>query len=236
MTEGFHIVIDFDSTLVKVESLERLAEIALDGRPDKSTVLEKLSGITARGMEGTIPFNRSLEERLGLFSFNKKHLMRLVSDLGKSVTKSVRENRDFIISNKNHIYIISGGFEEYIYPVVEEFGIDKSHVLANKFIFNGGGEVVGFDRLNPLSFNCGKALKIKSMNLKGDVFVLGDGYTDYEIKKMGVPCKFIAFTENVRREPVIEVADHVATNFYEFINIINDGIQRRNRPIHRPAL
>lgn len=225
MTEDFHIIIDFDSTFVKLESLEKLAEIALDGRPDKNAVLKEISGITAQGMEGKIPFASSLEKRLKLFSFNNSHLRRLVSDLKETVTGSIRENSDFIFFNRNNIYVISGGFEEYICPVVEEYGIEKSHVLANKFIFDNRGEVVGFDHSNPLSVDCGKALKVKSMDFGGEIFVLGDGYTDYEIKKMGVPCKFIAFTENVRRESVIKVADHVATNFYEFINIFNNGIQ-----------
>ncbi len=224
MTKNFHIVIDFDSTFVKVESLEKLAEIALDGHPDKDSVLEEISGITAQGMKGEISFRRSLDKRLKLFSFNKDHIKRLVDDLKHSVTESVRENRDFIFSNRNNIYVISGGFEEYICPVVEEYGIEKSHVLANKFIFNGRGEAVGFDRLNPLSLDCGKALKVKSMDMKGDTYVIGDGYTDYEIKKKGIPCKFIAFTENVKRGRVVELADHVVADFNKFINIFNNGI------------
>ncbi len=118
MTEDFHIIIDFDSTFVKVESLEKLAEIALDRRPDKNAVLKEISGITAQGMEGKIPFAFSLEKRLKLFSFNKSHLRRLVSDLKETVTESIRENSDFIFSNRNSIYVISGGFEEYICPVV----------------------------------------------------------------------------------------------------------------------
>src|SRR5262249_29524612 len=53
----------------------------------------------------------------------------------------------------------------------------------------------------------------------GDVYVVGDGYTDFEIKKNGAATKFFAFTENVARDAVIGHADHVVPNFDEFLYV-----------------
>ena len=58
-----------------------------------------------------------------------------------------------------------------------------------------------------------KGLGTLKLNLCGNIIVVGDGYTDYEIKKCGVADTFIAFTENISRQSVIEKADIVANNF-----------------------
>jgi D-3-phosphoglycerate dehydrogenase len=47
--------------------------------------------------------------------------------------------------------------------------------------------------------------------------VIGDGYTDFEIKDAGLANKFYVFTENVGRENIIEKADHVAPSLDEFL-------------------
>ncbi|HEY5825390.1 MAG TPA: phosphoglycerate dehydrogenase, partial [Cyclobacteriaceae bacterium] len=70
---------------------------------------------------------------------------------------------------------------------------------------------------NPLSANNGKVEQLKRLNLDGDVYVIGDGYTDYEIKHSGLANKFYAFTENVERESVLSKADHITPSLDEFL-------------------
>ncbi|HRI79618.1 MAG TPA: phosphoglycerate dehydrogenase, partial [Cyclobacteriaceae bacterium] len=57
-------------------------------------------------------------------------------------------------------------------------------------------------------------------------YVIGDGYTDYEIKHSGLANKFYAFTENVERESVSSKADHIAPSLDEFLylNKLNTAI------------
>ena len=55
--------------------------------------------------------------------------------------------------------------------------------------------------------------------MKGEIYVIGDGHTDYLIKKAGLATKFIAFTENISREAVVQKADYVTPNFDEFLYI-----------------
>lgn len=229
MANKFNIVIDFDSTFIKGEALEKLAEISLIDNPRKQDILARIKTITDLGMNGKIPFGESLKKRLELLAINRTDLNNLVSYLKKTVTRSLIDNKRFFRLNKNCIFIISGGFLEYIWPVVRDYGLKKSNILANRFIFNGRGEVVGYDRLNPLSQARGKALKVKSLGLKGDLYIIGDGYTDYEIKKYHVPSYFFVFTENIRREAVASLGDFVVGDFAQFINIFSHGIKRGNK-------
>nr|MCU0392876.1 phosphoglycerate dehydrogenase [Thermoflexibacter sp.] len=60
---------------------------------------------------------------------------------------------------------------------------------------------------------------LKSLHLQGEIYVIGDGYTDYEIRQAGLANSFFAFTENVEREVVVEKADHIAPSLDEFLYV-----------------
>ena len=57
------VIFDFDSTLIRVESLEEILRPQLEARPHLATAMEE---ITQRGMEGQISFRDSLEQRLAI--------------------------------------------------------------------------------------------------------------------------------------------------------------------------
>ena len=212
-----NFIIDFDSTFTKVEALDLLGEIALANHPEKEKVLNQIKEITNKGMEGTLNLRDSIEERLNILSPHKDHLNELITRLKKQVSKSFERNREFFNKYRNHIYIVSNGFKEFIVPIVSEYGIKPDHVLANEFTYDEQGNITGFDVTNALASNEGKVETIKNLDLDGDVYVIGDGYTDFEIKKAGLATKFYAFTENVSRGSVLENADHIAPSFDEFL-------------------
>lgn len=221
-----YFVIDFDSTFTKVEAFDVLADISLNGHPDKATIKRQVEEITNQGMNGTISFRESLEKRLALLHADKTHIPALVNLLKSMVSESFKRNKDFFTTYSDNIYIISNGFREFIEPVVTEFGIKKENILANEFTFDNNGKITGFNKENPLSMNQGKSEQLKRLNLPGDIYVIGDGYTDYEIKHSGLANKFYAFTENVERENVSSKADHVTPSLDEFLylNKLNTAI------------
>lgn len=210
-------VIDFDSTFTQVEALDILGEISLSGDKDKTEKLEELKSLTDRGMEGGLSFRESLVQRLKLLNAKKEHLSPLIEILKTKISTSFVRNEAFLIDNKEDIYIISNGFKEFIIPIVESLGLKASHVFANDFVFDGANNIIGFNENNVLSANNGKVEQLKSMDLQGDVYVIGDGYTDYEIKAAGLANKFYAFTENVERDSVLEKADHITPSLDEFL-------------------
>ena len=221
-----YIVIDFDSTFTKVEAFDVLAEISLKDHPDQKNMVSKIIEITNQGMDGSLSFRESLEKRVALLSPNRRHLEQLVKVLKDKVSESFKRNREFFQQYADNIYIISNGFHAFIDPIVMEYGIKQENIFANRFQFDEQGNVIGFDKENPLSANNGKVEQLKRLNLPGDVYVIGDGYTDYEIKHAGLANKFFAFTENVERERVLKNADHIAPSFDEFLylNKLNTAI------------
>ncbi|CAN5665109.1 hypothetical protein BH10BAC5_BH10BAC5_28800 [soil metagenome] len=168
-------------------------------------------------MEGTISFPDSLSERISLLSARKSEIGLLIQRLKRKISPSIKRNKNFFITNADNILIVSGGFKEFIEPIVKDFGIPEKNIYANKFIFDKSGFITGFDRTNLLAQPGGKIRVLENLRLKGEIFVIGDGYTDYELKKAGLVNKFFAFTENIERQSIIGKSDHVTPNFDEFL-------------------
>lgn len=219
-----NLIFDFDSTFVKVEALDELARIALSDRDNKNDILNEIRKITALGMEGVISFPESLSRRFELISADKRNVEELIRFLQENVSDSIKRNKNFFKKNHSNIYIISGGFMEYICPIANEFGINSRNVLANKFIFDKYGNVSGFDKRQVLCQENGKIKQVKKMKLKGDVWIIGDGYTDYQIRKAGLAKKFVVFCENVRRKNILRKGDHSVENMEEFLDLFNISI------------
>jgi len=219
MNEKNYYLIDFDSTFIKLEILEEIAKISLRNHPKRQEILQEIVTICNAGMEGTITFEESLNRRLSLLNAHKKDLKKVSKILKKNISASILKNKEFFEKNKERVYIISGAFKECILPITSQFGIPESHVLANSFVFDKDNNIIGTDLNNPLTYSQGKVKTVKSLGLKDNIFVLGDGFTDYEIKKEGAADIFVAFTENVKRENVISKADYVVKNFEEFLKL-----------------
>lgn len=215
------LIIDFDSTFVAVEALDQLAVIALVNHKDKDNITQEIAGITLAGMEGHIDFQTSLYKRLALFKPTRKDINTLIDFLQTRISPSIMRNKEFFKHYHQNTYIISGGFKEYIVPIVKEFSITEDHVLANTFTYNTGGIVTGFDETNPLSQAYGKVNAVNGLQLPGKVCVVGDGITDYQIKEQGEADKFYAFTENAVRKVVVANADKVVSNFDELLFLLN---------------
>src|SRR5579859_453215 len=221
-----YFVIDFDSTFTKVEAFDVLAEITLKDHPEKASIQKQIFDITNQGMDGSLSLRESIERRLQLLAPERKHLTQLIGHPLTLVSDSLNRHKEFFSTHSSSIVISSNGFGEFIEPVVTEFGIRKENIFANEFIFDVSGKITGFQKDNPLSSNNGKTEQLKRLNLPGDVYVIGDGYTDYEIKRSGLANKFYAFTENVEREKVLAKADHITPSLDEFLylNKLNTAI------------
>jgi len=212
-----YFIIDFDSTFVKSEGLEELARIALKNNPEKNEIYEKIKTITNLGLEGKLSFGKSLSQRLKLFKGTKKDVQTVARLFKRKITNSIKHNKQFFKTYRDSIYIVSGGFKEFIIPVMKTFRIPNSNIFANTFIFDRTGNIVGYDQKNPLAQDNGKYNAVRLLDLKGEIYIIGDGYTDYQIKQLGAAKYFIAFTENVIRKSVIKEADQIAPNFDEFL-------------------
>jgi D-3-phosphoglycerate dehydrogenase len=210
-------IIDFDNTFTSVEGLDELAAIALANKPEAEEVLAKIQSLTERGMNGSLSFSESLKERLSLLNANRTHLEQLIALLHSKVSKSFQRNKIFLKEHAADIYIVSSGFKEFIIPVVTAMGVRADHVYANDFVFDEEGNIIGYNEENVLATDGGKQKLLKQLNLQGDIYAIGDGYTDYELKAAGIANRFYAFTENVARPKVVDLADDVVRTLDEFL-------------------
>ncbi len=223
MAAKINIIIDFDSTFTKVEALDELASICLHSKLDSEKIKKNIEEITQNSMLGALPFDIALEQRFKLLSFSKRDLEMLIEVLKGKVSESFHRNRLFLKAHSSSIYIISGGFKEFILPIVTPYGILPEHVFANELIFDIENKVLGFDKKNPLSKAGGKVVVAKDLNLSGYTYVIGDGYTDFEIKKDGLANEFLLFTENIKRESLLQYADKELPSFDHFIAMLQDN-------------
>lgn len=225
-------VFDFDSTLTRVEALDILAEITLANNPKKDQIIEQIQDITNKGIDGDISFTESLDRRIQLLNAKKGDLTELIRRLKRQVSKSIQDNKAFFETHADDIYVISCGFKEFIDPIVKDYNIPSERVYANTFSFDSNESIIGFDSANVLSQHDGKIDCLKNLNLPGEVQVIGDGYSDYVMRKAGIADKFFAYTENVSRDKAVDNADHITPNLDEFL-YLNKLPRKISFPKHR---
>ena len=208
------LIIDFDSTFIKSETLDELSKICLHG--SNTLILKQIENITNQAMLGEMNFSDALNSRLDLINIDLKNITDIIKILKNDISKSIIKNKKFFIDNHNYIYIVSGGFKEIIENIVNDYHISQKHVIANSFLFKNN-LVSGVNQNNDLLRDQGKVKAINKLNLNGQIIMVGDGYTDYEVKKYNAADIFIAYTENINRKSVVKNADIVANNFDKVI-------------------
>jgi len=211
-----NIILDFDSTIIQAEGLDVLAEICF--KEDKSKISE-IEKITHQGMNGELSMQDSLSRRIELLEATTSDIDTLYQKLITKISATIH----FLIDSKDifpeKVYVVSGGFIEYVLPVCKHIGISENHIIANQFIYQGD-KIIGFNTQSLVSQSRGKTKAIKKLNLASPTFMVGDGYTDYEVKLDKVVDYFIAYTETINRPKVTEKADYICTNFQEVLDII----------------
>ena len=68
MNNKINLIIDFDSTFVKVETIEILADFSLSNKSNKIQILNQIKDITNKAMRGDIPFSEALDKRIQLIN------------------------------------------------------------------------------------------------------------------------------------------------------------------------
>lgn len=216
-------IFDFDSTIIDTEALDVLVEIIEKEEPSfcyERNLKQEIDRITKAAMNGELSFDIALQQRLDLLSIKPEWIKVLSQLLLKRIGASFLQHAAWLQSNKHRIYVISGGFEEYIVPVIEQLGLKTSHVIANKFLLTENGTYT-VDTAKPLSKAMGKVKALNAMNLGGVLCMVGDGYTDYETKLYNAVSHFYLYAEHVNRSHIITDSDQVVFSLSEIIALDN---------------
>ncbi len=93
-------------------------------------------------MGGTMTFREALEKRLNLIKPSKKIIQDFNNHNKCQLTSGVKELIDILHKKSIHVYLVSGGFQSTIFPILEKLNIKKSNVFANQLLFNENGKKI----------------------------------------------------------------------------------------------
>ena len=170
-----YFIIDFDSTFTQVEALDELARISLKNHPDRESIYKQIEDLNQRQRwKVSLSFTQSLQARVKLLQANREHLKQLVTHLKKKVSTSFSSrNTIFFKNHADEVLIVSGGFKEFIIPVVTEYHIKKENIYANTFEFDKPTVILSvMISENPLSQEGGKVKLLKELNLPGVLYMV----------------------------------------------------------------
>lgn len=204
------IIFDFDSTVMRGELLELIAEKKLANHPLKKILLERIKDITNQGMEGKISFYESLSRRLQLLNLDEATLNDIVPQARSLINPEYLELM-LSLADKKNIYIISGGYSNILHQISDDLLLPSDKIYAVKLHFSQG-VFSHLDPNDPLIQSDGKARVAKSLLAKGKTLMVGDGMTDYQVKALGGADYFAAYIGVAERLGVVEKADFVLKN------------------------
>ena len=205
------VCFDFDSTVVKRETLDDAIAEALAQHPDKERLVQEVERLTRLGMEGQMNFVETVRRRMEVVPLSRQ----LLEERGRAMLQEISDGMPEIFTwlrTRNHdIHIVSGGFSENIAPVAEALGVPEDRRHTNRFIYFPDGRVYGLDEGSLLLTNEGKTPVLRALRTQypGETFVMvGDGMNDYRAYESGAADIFCGFGANVVRESVRAKAPH----------------------------
>lgn len=208
-------IFDYDSTLISIESLDLLLCQSL--RQDTARK-EEVEAITNAGMAGTMPLQESLQKRLQIASISEEQIQAFRKESILFLTPGIQDFIKFLQEKNQEIFILSGGFQELIFPLADFLKIPQKNVFANQFL-KENNQVIGIDFQNPLTQGNGKSQIIasqkKSGKMPGKIFCIGDGISDAQPFLDGIADQFLGFGQNIIRESVQKKAKHFFLNTQE---------------------
>ena len=69
-----NLIFDFDSTIIKIETIDLISSISLNLHPQKNNIVNNIQKITNQAMEGKISFDKALNMRIKMIQANKDHI------------------------------------------------------------------------------------------------------------------------------------------------------------------
>jgi phosphoserine phosphatase len=197
-----HIVLfDIDSTLVSIEGLDHLAQ--------KKGVGENVVELTKRSMNGEIPVEQAMQEKMKLIAPSEEDMKQLSREYLAHMVADAKEVIHELKQAGIRVGILTGNFYPAVIPIAEHLGIDLQNVFANNIEFNPDGSYKGYKENNALMHSEGKAKVIENLRRKNrHITHIGDSKGDLDA---GAD-RFIGFGGVVVRDAVLKEAAYYIPN------------------------
>lgn len=205
------VCFDVDSTVIVNEGIDELAEFCGVG--------QKVRDLTLSAMGGNVTFRKALQDRLNIIKPSQSQILSFIQKNPPSLTPRIKDLVNLLHSKNVPVYLVSGGFHEFIDPIAKILDIPLENVFANRLYFSLDGSYANFDVSQPTSESGGKGRVIQSLkDQKGfkKLVMIGDGATDLEACPPADA--FIGFGGNQVRAKVQEGASWFVMDFQELID------------------
>ncbi len=164
------VCFDMDSTLIKTEVIDELA--------DRAGVGDKVRDITERAMRGELDFRESFTERVALLKGLDESVMREIAE-SLPITEGVDRMMTVLKRAGYKTAILSGGFTYFGNYLKQRFGFDyvyanELEIVDGKLTGNYVGEIVDGRRKAEL---LKLIAQVENVNIKQTIAV-GDGAND----------------------------------------------------------
>lgn len=129
------LLADMDSTMIRQECIDELAEAAGVGAQVKE--------ITKRAMNGELDFEAALRERVSLLAGHKDRMIDEVLESRITLMAGAQTLVATMHANGAYTALVSGGFTAFAVPVAARLGFDEAR--ANTLLTKGGVLTGGVD-------------------------------------------------------------------------------------------
>ncbi|WP_282152918.1 phosphoserine phosphatase SerB [Ruegeria atlantica] len=165
------LLADMDSTMIRQECIDELA--------DEAGVGERVKDITARAMNGELDFEGALTERVGLLKGLDEAVIGKVLDERITLMPGGKELVATMRQKGSYAALVSGGFTAFTTKVAEVLGFDENR--ANTLLAQNG-KLTG-DVLRPILGRQAKVDALEQITARlglreEDVIAVGDGAND----------------------------------------------------------
>ena len=171
------VAIDMDSTLISVETLDEIADLA--------GIKDQVAPVTEAAMQGEIDFRESLTRRVALFKGLDQGILQRVYEERVRLNPGAERLIAALQQNGIKTMLISGGFEFFTERVKARLGLD--YAVCNRIEIKHGkltGRIIG-----EIIDAQGKAdwldkIRVELGLRKDQVIAIGDGANDLEMMKL----------------------------------------------------
>ena len=191
------IFFDFDSTLVKLETLDVLACMKGIG--------EEVKILTEASMSGLVPIEEVFEKKVDMIAPSLE-MIKALHESPDVLVDGIEDVIEILHRLGKEVFILTSNFDVVVAPYAQRLMIPAHRVVANELFHTQEGEYLGMNSRNALAHTDGKRIMIdQHIRSKQEAVMIGDSVTDLACQPS--VHRFIGFGGVVVREVVRTRAD-----------------------------